>query len=129
MLLAMIDDMESRIQTRIDSYKVKKEKAADNYDKANQGAKIKASIECLHDVQTFRERVKRAISERAGVSKPREGGAVTEKRIVQPCPHPVESGEPCNHRGCLNHVSHPCEGCGRTAGCGDYTPKPPRFIE
>jgi hypothetical protein len=24
--------------------------------------------------------------------------------------------EPCSHPGCLNHVSHPCEGCGRTAG-------------
>ncbi len=21
--------------------------------------------------------------------------------------------EPCNHPGCRNHVSHPCEGCGR----------------
>ena len=26
------------------------------------------------------------------------------------CPHP------CPHHGCLNHVSHPCEGCGRIAG-------------
>ena len=25
-------------------------------------------------------------------------------------------GKPCNHPGCLNHVSHPCEGCGRIAG-------------
>lgn len=25
-------------------------------------------------------------------------------------------GEPCNHPGCLSHVSHPCEGCGRVAG-------------
>lgn len=25
-------------------------------------------------------------------------------------------GEPCAHPGCLNHVSHPCEGCGRIAG-------------
>ena len=25
-------------------------------------------------------------------------------------------GEPCDHPGCLHHVSHPCEGCGRTAG-------------
>lgn len=24
--------------------------------------------------------------------------------------------EPCEHPGCLHHVSHPCEGCGRTAG-------------
>jgi len=25
-------------------------------------------------------------------------------------------GEPCHHLGCLSHVSHPCEGCGRVAG-------------
>jgi len=26
------------------------------------------------------------------------------------------AGIPCNHPGCLNHVTHPCEGCGRVAG-------------
>lgn len=25
-------------------------------------------------------------------------------------------GEPCDHPGCLSHVSHPCEGCNRVAG-------------
>jgi len=24
--------------------------------------------------------------------------------------------EPCSHRGCLSHFSHPCDGCGRIAG-------------
>lgn len=24
--------------------------------------------------------------------------------------------EACAHPGCLSHVSHPCEGCGRIAG-------------
>jgi hypothetical protein len=24
--------------------------------------------------------------------------------------------EPCGHPGCLSHVTHPCEGCGRIAG-------------
>lgn len=24
--------------------------------------------------------------------------------------------EPCDHRGCLSHHTHPCEGCGRIAG-------------
>jgi len=28
----------------------------------------------------------------------------------------LEDGEPCYHAGCLNHVTHPCEGCGRIAG-------------
>lgn len=27
-----------------------------------------------------------------------------------------KDGEPCEHKGCLNHVTHPCEGCGRVAG-------------
>lgn len=24
-----------------------------------------------------------------------------------------KDGEPCSHRGCRNHTTHPCEGCGR----------------
>lgn len=24
--------------------------------------------------------------------------------------------EPCSHPGCMSHVSHPCEGCGRIVG-------------
>lgn len=28
----------------------------------------------------------------------------------------LREGEPCKHPGCLSHVSHPCEGCGRVAG-------------
>jgi len=35
----------------------------------------------------------------------------------------MQDGIPCGHPGCLNHVSHPCENCGRIAGrnCeGDY---------
>ena len=34
-------------------------------------------------------------------------------------PKPTESyplGVPCNHPGCLNHITHPCEGCGRYGG-------------
>ena len=30
--------------------------------------------------------------------------------------HQLHDGVPCGHRGCLSHVSHPCEGCGRIAG-------------
>lgn len=26
------------------------------------------------------------------------------------------NGQPCEHPGCLNHFTHPCEGCGRVAG-------------
>lgn len=28
----------------------------------------------------------------------------------------IADGEPCEHVGCLNHVTHSCEGCGRIAG-------------
>lgn len=27
-----------------------------------------------------------------------------------------KNGVPCSHAGCLDHVTHPCEGCGRIAG-------------
>jgi hypothetical protein len=28
----------------------------------------------------------------------------------------LRPGEPCKHPGCLSHISHPCEGCGRIGG-------------
>jgi hypothetical protein len=28
----------------------------------------------------------------------------------------LKEGVPCEHPGCLSHLSHPCEGCGRTGG-------------
>ena len=28
----------------------------------------------------------------------------------------LKDGIPCGHPGCLHHVSHPCEGCGRITG-------------
>lgn len=28
----------------------------------------------------------------------------------------LKDGEPCFHIGCLNHVTQPCDGCGRIAG-------------
>lgn len=29
---------------------------------------------------------------------------------------PLKDGEPCGHPGCMHHVTHPCEGCGRISG-------------
>jgi hypothetical protein len=29
-----------------------------------------------------------------------------------------DNGQPCEHKGCLNHITHPCEGCGRIGGQG-----------
>jgi hypothetical protein len=31
----------------------------------------------------------------------------------------IPEGYPCKHKGCLSHVSHPCEVCGRTVGKGE----------
>jgi hypothetical protein len=28
----------------------------------------------------------------------------------------MKDGEACSHKGCLSHISHPCEACGRIAG-------------
>jgi hypothetical protein len=28
----------------------------------------------------------------------------------------IPDGMPCKHPGCLNHITHPCEGCGRIGG-------------
>lgn len=48
---------------------------------------------------------------------------------VPPCSRQLKSGEPCDHQGCLSHVSHPCEGCGRIGGQGEYVPRVSRFTE
>ena len=33
---------------------------------------------------------------------------------------PLPDGIPCSHHGCLDHVTHPCEGCGRIAGMTEF---------
>ncbi len=43
---------------------------------------------------------------------------VAEEKIL------FEDGQPCKHNACLNHLSHPCEGCGRIAGSGNVTENP-----
>lgn len=35
----------------------------------------------------------------------------------------MRDGVACKHPGCLSHISHPCEGCGRIGG-RSQTPKP-----
>jgi hypothetical protein len=46
------------------------------------------------------------------ILKPRGHGISTEAlRIAN-----LKDGVPCGHAGCLSHVSHACEGCGRIAG-------------
>jgi DNA-directed RNA polymerase subunit RPC12/RpoP len=36
-----------------------------------------------------------------------------------------KDGQPCDHPGCLNHITHPCESCGRIGG---ITPKNNPFV-
>ena len=33
----------------------------------------------------------------------------------------LRDGEPCSHPGCLKHLTHPCEGCGRVGGVSNGT--------
>ena len=33
----------------------------------------------------------------------------------------ILDGDSCGHPGCLNHATHPCEGCGRIAGRGEVS--------
>jgi hypothetical protein len=40
----------------------------------------------------------------------------------------VLSGQPCHHFGCLQHLSHPCEVCGRIGGNGQVTVRNPVII-
>lgn len=37
---------------------------------------------------------------------------INEKYLIDNW-QPLKDGEPCSHRGCLNHFTHPCEECGR----------------
>ena len=48
-----------------------------------------------------------------------ECGGPLEYAVVAP----TDDGEPCSHAGCLSHVTHPCEGCGRIGGIT----KPPQI--
>jgi len=41
----------------------------------------------------------------------------------------LKDGEPCNHPGCLSHVSHPCEGCGRIGGYKKATPPKTIYLQ
>jgi hypothetical protein len=38
------------------------------------------------------------------------------EKVVVPERHVLRDGEPCTHPGCLRHLTHPCEGCGRVGG-------------
>jgi hypothetical protein len=42
----------------------------------------------------------------------------------------ILDGEPCGHKGCLQHLSHPCEGCGKIQGEGVfYDPSDPDYFD
>lgn len=40
------------------------------------------------------------------------------KHLIIPRKVLYRDGEPCNHKGCQNHISHPCEECGRINALG-----------
>lgn len=48
------------------------------------------------------------------------GSSVLRVRVPSLAPFlKYRNGEPCNHRGCQHHISHPCEGCGRIGAEGE----------
>lgn len=40
----------------------------------------------------------------------------TSPKLFPAANRELKDGEPCEHSGCLNHISHPCEKCGRING-------------
>ena len=40
----------------------------------------------------------------------------------------LPDGVPCDHRGCLSHISHPCESCGRIGGKRLTLPAPDAVV-
>lgn len=45
------------------------------------------------------------------------------KQVVAAPDRFLEEYEPCDHTGCLSHVTHPCDSCGRIGGRGCYDPE------
>ena len=52
----------------------------------------------------------------------RLGKLITEETAALLENQAFRDGEPCSHPGCLSHVSHPCEGCGRIGGRAKAVP-------
>jgi hypothetical protein len=54
------------------------------------------------------------------------GGQVSEFFLLRD--KYLEAEEPCGHPGCLSHITHPCEGCGRTGGRYEYPKRKERGL-
>lgn len=67
----------------------------------------------MEDIKPEHEQEEPSI--RSGKHWERLLNGVLEKE-AKPEHKPLKDGEPCSHKGCLLHRSHPCEGCGRIAG-------------
>jgi hypothetical protein len=52
--------------------------------------------------------------------------ALAAERILRKRGPLPADGVPCDHPGCLSHVTHPCEGCGRIAGRAALIREEPR---
>lgn len=82
---------------------------------------------CLKAADEMRTRIANDYQDRAehGASK-MDGncdwykleGAVAVVQAIRNLDSPsgLPDGAPCGHRGCLSHIGHPCEGCGRVGG-------------
>lgn len=74
-----------------------------------QGEENEYVIEIPADEKDFCYRIKLKESFLEGFQK-LEGKKFEDPKIKR------FGGEPCKHIGCMNHVTHPCEHCGRIGG-------------
>lgn len=82
------------------------------------GAKKKVEHSHSHELRAAPEQLDR-LTTALRESRSIEQGQVLNVTTFRP-------GEACSHPGCLSHVTHPCEGCGRIAG---QYPLPPQGQE
>jgi len=81
---------------------------------------LKVPTLSLWGFRVFRETPLTVPFSRLGKTKRGDNTDLTEllKRATYSArgtPYPAP-GQPCAHTGCLRHISHPCEGCGRIGG-------------
>lgn len=92
-------------------YNVKRRKAIKNLD-VKSAKKREESLAQLKDIETIiRWKIK---------------DLEPKTKYIRDIPLEIEyyDGQPCEHRGCMSHQSHPCEGCGRISAKGNIYKSP-----
>lgn len=82
-------------------------------------ARLLDSLESLANLSRNRTATRITLRDRIAEILSQNTNVTDRSRPARPT-RDLRPGEPCDHPGCLSHVSHPCESCGRTAGRGYY---------